>query len=34
MANHDGVDGYSLCPALYINGKKIYKRILIQRKST
>ena len=27
-----GVDGYSLCPALYIGGKKIYKRILIRRK--
>ena len=27
-----GVDGYSLCPALYINGKKIYKRILIRHK--
>ena len=27
-----GVDGYSLCPALYINGEKIYKRILIRRR--
>ncbi|MBD3878295.1 MAG: adenine-specific methyltransferase EcoRI family protein [Quinella sp. 1Q5] len=27
-----GVDGYSLCPALYIGGKKIYKRILIRRR--
>ena len=27
-----GVDGYSLCPALYISGKKIYKRILIRRR--
>ena len=28
-----GVDGYSLCPALYINGKKIFKRILIRRRN-
>ena len=28
-----GVDGYSLCAALYIEGKKIYKRILIRRRS-
>ena len=28
-----GVDGYSLCPALYIGGKKIYKRILIRRRN-
>ena len=27
-----GVDSYSFCPALYIGGKKIYKRILIRRK--
>lgn len=27
-----GVDGYSLCSELYIDGKKIYKRILIQRR--
>ena len=27
-----GVDGYSLCPALYINGRKIFKRILIRRR--
>lgn len=27
-----GVDGYSLCAALYIDGKKIYKRILIRRR--
>ena len=27
-----GIDGYSLCPALYINGEKIYKRILIRRR--
>lgn len=26
-----GVDGYSLCAALYIGGKKIYKRILIRK---
>lgn len=25
-------DGYSLCGAIYINGKKIFKRILIKRK--
>ncbi len=27
-----GVDGYSLCAALYLNGKKIFKRILIRRR--
>lgn len=27
-----GVDGYSLCAELFINGKKIYKRILIRRR--
>lgn len=27
-----GVDGYSLCAALYLGGKKIYKRILIRRR--
>jgi len=27
-----GIDGYSLCSALYINGEKIYKRILIRRR--
>ena len=27
-----GVDGYSLCSALYINGRKIFKRILIRRR--
>ena len=27
-----GIDGYSLCSELFINGKKIYKRILIRRK--
>lgn len=27
-----GVDGYSLCSELYINGKKIFKRILIRRR--
>ena len=27
-----GVDGYSLCAALYIGGKKIYKRILIRHR--
>ena len=27
-----GVDGYSLASAIYINGKKIFKRILIRRK--
>jgi len=27
-----GVDGYSLCAALYINGQKIYKRILIRHR--
>ena len=26
-----GVDGYSLSPAVYINGKKVFKRILIQK---
>lgn len=27
-----GVDGYSLCSAIYLNGKKIFKRILIRRR--
>ncbi len=31
-ASSYGVDGYSLCSALYINGRKIFKRILIRRR--
>ena len=27
-----GVDGYSLCSAIYVGGKKVFKRILIRRK--
>ena len=32
-AGAHGVDKYSLCSMLYINGKAIYKRILIRRKN-